>query len=248
MKNIHSYFIHGFNSDSSGWEVVFNNNYNGQDLFFRYSNVFNVLSFNSPESILCDYIKLPFDTNLIKWDSGKIGFKPALVFSAFFSPEAVLSTHDKWNDSNLLAEHIGMTWANTFNSTLGEHDFLLLSAHSLGSCVVYNIIRNLNENIEVGLIIMGGTEPVSNYELLVEQHNNIEIIYNFYSYNDEVLKDILPEFSFCYEPIGICELHANKKNIINIRTNFSHDGYKSIRMRAQFFKVASNLNKHLSKE
>lgn len=235
MKKIHSYFFHGFNNDSDGWDIVFNNTVTGCfcDFIYFLPGLINENEFRIRNS------SVPFDTNFIKWKSGELGNKFLLVVSAIISPDAVLNTHDKWNNSNSLAEYIGLKYAKAFNIMLGSNDFLLLSAHSLGSLIIYNIIENLNENIDVGIIVMGGTESANSYELLIEQFSNVKILFNFYNPDDTVLKDFLPEFSYHYDAMGICELTTDKGNVINVKTRFTHSGYKNYYMRLSFIYVAN---------
>lgn len=237
MSEIGSFFIHGFNSDIAGWRGFL-----GSLPVVNQVGTAAIQFFNQilPELQVGErfgrYIDEPaFETQVVSWDSQKLGNKFLLGLDVLFFDSAVKRVHDKWEMATEDAPGVGAELAGFINRTYRAGDKIVISAHSLGTSVAYHAVKNIRGDLDVFLFFMAGVAECFDCEYLIDDHKNIKYFFNFYNSKDFALSRMLPEMDFPHNSIGTVAMTPTKEGVaFNFETDFGHSDYKDIRLRAKF--------------
>lgn len=237
MSEIRSFFIHGFNTDDAGWIGFLGSlpivNQVGTAAI-QFLNL--ILPGLQAEEHVKRYIDDPaFETEMVSWDSQKLGNKVLLGLGAIFSDSAVTSVHDKWDAATEDAPLVGRALAAFINRTSRPGDRIVLTAHSLGTIAAYHAVKNLRSDLDVFLFFMAGVAECFECEYLIDDHENLKYFFNVYNSNDFALSRMLPAIDCPNSPVGTVAMTPAKQGVaFNFETGFGHSDYKDVRLRAKF--------------
>ncbi|AFY19363.1 hypothetical protein [Pseudomonas sp. UW4] len=243
MSELTSYFTHGFNSDHNGWESFFLYN---PHLGWSWNYSFIPEDEKQLHKRLQEEKNPAFPTNIINWDSGNIGDKFDSMISAIvaiFDADEVTKKHEQWSNANERAIEAGELLAYKINSAHKPGDHVVLSAHSLGTVVLYQAVQHIRKDITIYLFMMAGVLEKHDLEWLLFTHKNIALTYNLYSYNDHALNSILPKFEPTIdEPIGNNAISSDIHPVCDINTGIDHSEYKTDSVRKIFVEFSQRID------
>lgn len=242
MSVLTSYFTHGFNSDHNGWES-----------FFLYSP--HLSKYWSYSLLAKDITQLherlqkeknpAFPTDIVNWDSGNIGDRLDSMISAIvaiFDVDEVTKKHEEWSNANERAIETGELLAKKINSAHKPGDHVVLSAHSLGTIVLYQAVQHIRQDITIYLFMMAGVLEKHDLEWLLFTYKNIAFTYNLYSDSDSTLNELLPKFEpTIIEPIGNNAISSDTHPVCDINTGIDHSEYKTDTIRKIFVEFSKRV-------
>ena len=247
MSNVTSLFIHGFNSDRDGWRDFLGPIPIWNDLGSIATELINqtLPQFNIHERLVNSLADPAFKTEVVSWNSQRLGNKFLLGASVLFSGSAVDGIHDKWRMATEEAPEVGLELASYINRTVEAGGKLVISAHSLGACVAYHAVKNTRNDIKIFMFVMAGVAECYDCECLIDDHKNIKCFCNFYNSEDFALSRMLPQMDFPVNPVGTVEISPARDGVaFNFETNFGHSDYKNLRLRAKFVEFTHFVDKY----
>jgi hypothetical protein len=237
MSSTTSLFIHGFNCDRDGWKEFLSPTPTWHDLSSIATKLINqtLPHFEVYERLINPLADPAFNTELVSWNSQKLGNKYYLGLKILLSDKAVDAVHNKWRLASEEAGDVGLELATHINRTVEVGGKLVISAHSLGACVAYHAVKNIRADIRIFMFIMAGAAEYYDYEYLIDDHENIKYLLNFYNTKDFALARMLPQMDFPVSPVGTVAISPAREGIaLNFETSFGHSDYKNFRLRAKY--------------
>ncbi|EOD4105850.1 hypothetical protein ACULTK_001014 [Yersinia enterocolitica] len=158
------------------------------------------------------------------WFAGVPESKINTIIGAFWGKyEYASNVHKIWDEAVDNIDDSSENLAHSVNDEIVENGNVLFVAHSMGVEVVIRAISLIRKDINIYLFLMAGVSDDLDSEDAFK-NRNVRSVYNFYSKDDFILNNILPEMnsSFFY-PIGVREIDHDK--VINISTKYSHSDY-----------------------
>ncbi len=131
--------------------------------------------------------------------------------------------HDDWNKALRNIDGSSDLLAKSINRTIPYNGDVLVVGHSMGVEVTRRAISKIRDDIRVYLFLMGGVSSDTDYDEIFEREN-VPLAYNFYSENDLILNEILPNMDGDFVlPIGGMKCYNDKVCDVNI--NQGHSDY-----------------------
>ncbi len=247
MGSITSLFIHGFNSDRDGWKGFLGPIPIWNDLSSIATELINqaLPHFDIHERLVNSLADPAFNTEVVSWNSQKLGSRFLLGISTLFYQSAVDGVHDKWAMATEEAPEVGLELAKYINRTVEVGGKLVISAHSLGACVAYHAVKNIRADIKIFMFVMAGVAECYECEYLIDDHKNIKCFLNFYNTEDFALTRMLPQLDFPVSPVGTVKVSPAREGVaFNFETSFGHSDYKNLRLRSKFVEFTHFVDKY----
>lgn len=235
MIRTKSYFFHGFNGDKHGWDNLFS-------YCEPMKSLPQIIAEKQGHPIKLD-TGAAFPTDIIEWDSGQLGNIMLGCLEVLLNRDKIFDYYEMWEAANERAIDTGKRIASHVNKFYSAGEKIVISAHSLGSVAAFEVVRNLNPNLNIYLFMMGGSASFYDYEDIIDQHENVKFAINIYSTNDMTLNKILKQVP-SLEPIGITEISPGRNIATNLKTNLSHSDYKNGAVTSIYREFTEAVKKH----
>jgi len=126
--------------------------------------------------------------------------------------------------------NIAKSTSDKINSSIEAGGDVVIVAHSLGTVLLYEVMKRLRRDINIHFISFGGVMNSDAFSELLRKRKNILSGVNFYSpKGDRIINTLYLYFSKNKNPIGTSKVKSKK--CINVLTNQGHCGY----LNADFF-------------
>lgn len=171
-----------------------------------------------------DHIHFKTAVHNHNWFAGVPRHSIEVGFRLFFEGRKYADEcHDDWNEALNNIANSSDALSESINACVDFGGDVLIVSHSLGCEVTRLAIGKIRSDINIYLFLMGGVSNDVDYDDVLSLQN-VHLAYNFYSNNDFILNDVLPNMDGEFvTPIGAMKCYNDK--VMDVNINKGHSDY-----------------------